>query len=155
MPPMTQARWLVLRRLFESGALDLDEIAHVAGVTVRTVRRHARRAGWVCEPLASRAALIDRLWQGLALQVNDLGAVPEDAADHRFEERDARTLSALIRAYEKLDDLDRARRAGTSAPLDLDALRAALAERLEALAGTAEDGASDTVEDRDAGPADA
>ncbi|MEO1198092.1 MAG: hypothetical protein AAFX39_02480 [Pseudomonadota bacterium] len=136
MSPFTDDRWMVLRRLYEAGAIDVDDIAALSGLKPATIRARIRKQSWLRPVGVNREVLLDRLWRGLAAQVEDLGARGSQDTAPQFEERGARTLSTLIRAFEKLREVEAVERAQPTeeAERDLDAFREALATRLEALA---------------------
>ena len=158
-------RWRILRQLYESGVVTVEDIAAIGGVSRSTINRHAKAEGWTrrsrkletgrraalaraqaeagqaaddkrTESEIRRADALASLWQALARQIAVIERHAEAKPhDEQREERDARTLSTLVRALEKLADLDRrdAQRAGRRPARDVSALRRELGERLDRL----------------------
>ena len=152
-------RWRILRQLYESGVVTVEDISR------STINRHAKAEGWTrrarkletgrraalaraqaeagqaaddkrTESEIRRADALASLWQALARQIAVIERHAEAKPhDEQREERDARTLSTLVRALEKLADLDRrdAQRAGRRPARDVSALRRELGERLDRL----------------------
>lgn len=158
-------RWRILRQLYESGIATVEDIAAIGGVSRSTLNRHARAENWTrrsrrletgrraalaraqaeagqaadekrTESEIRRADALASLWQALARQIAVIERhAAERPHDEQREERDARTLSTLVRALEKLADLDRrdAQRTGQRPARDVTALRRELGERLDRL----------------------
>lgn len=158
-------RWRILRQLYESGVVTVEDIASVGGLSRSTINRHAKAEGWTRRSrrleTGRRAALarakaeagqaadekrsaadirradaLSSLWQALARQIAVIERhAGEKPHDQQREERDARTLSTLVRALEKLAELDRrgAQRTGQRPARDVSALRRELGERLDRL----------------------
>ena len=93
--------------------------------------------------LTSRASLVNRLWRAAERQAAEIEARLASFGEDRDRERDARTLAVLARTVRELVAIDARRRAEEAAdreaedddamPRDLDALRDALARRIEQL----------------------
>ncbi|SHE62257.1 hypothetical protein SAMN02745157_0575 [Kaistia soli DSM 19436] len=140
MPKISEAVWASVRARFEGTIDPIVDIAHQHGMSHVALWRRAKRDGWVrphqapSVPLAAEDdKLLGRLFRAFERQVADL--------EQRFlagggsiEEKDARTLSVLARTFETLAKL-RDEREGPvdEGSVDLDDLRARLAQRLSAL----------------------
>jgi hypothetical protein len=157
--------WSAIRHDYAANELRVDEICVAHGVDRRELYRKVKEQGWPLRqpwrstpPMAPQDALFARLTTVLRrkmrqfeIRLKDLTAV-DSAAD---SERDARTLSTLVRLFEKLNALqaasagkpassdDRANVSKNTAPASPDAstkdthdqerLRGELARRLDAL----------------------
>lgn len=103
-------------------------------------------AGAAQNGAVSRAALVSRLWHTAMLQVDDIEQRLGDEARQPAErERDARTMSALVRILRDLNDID-AKDGGEPAhddhgPRDIEDFRRDLARRMDEIAARRTDGA--------------
>lgn len=136
-----------IRRLYEAGEISQVEIGRRAGVSTRTIRKLARREDWRRPAdVATRRALVASLRAKVDRQMRAADrALAEASGEPPAEtERMARTLANLVKTMRELLKFDEEQRraaggAGASerddddALADPDALRAALAERLERL----------------------
>ena len=117
----------------------------VSGLPLERIPR--RREGMLGQRrlplLTSRASLVNRLWRAAERQAAEIEARLASFGEDRDRERDARTLAVLARTVRELVAIDARRRAEEAAdreaedddamPRDLDALRDALARRIEQL----------------------
>jgi DNA-binding transcriptional MerR regulator len=133
---LTQDQWAEARRLRETLALSIAEIAARFGVSQHTVRRHAEVGGWLTSPgtasspkrtrlrnprsVVGRRQLVKRLYKAMdtklrlmerrmEAQMTNLDQGKDlTSADH---ERDARAFGAMIKNIEQVKemqaDLDR------------------------------------------------
>ncbi len=100
---------------------------------------------------AGRARLVTRLFNAFGKQLDDIEARVA-AADGTKILDDTRVLSGLAKTLETLLGVERRLlEPSADAPMDLDAVRTELAERLAALRLGAEDGGADTGGDAPAG----
>ena len=129
------------RRLHETTDLTPAEIARRLGLYAFTVSRAAARDGWL-RPESPREAVVRRIKGRVDAQiaaVEPLLAAAGPPLGLGEAERAARTLASLVRTLRELAKYDdeRAHAAGEAEPdepvADLDALRAALADRLDRL----------------------
>ncbi|MHA1523005.1 MAG: hypothetical protein ACTSY1_01215 [Alphaproteobacteria bacterium] len=125
--------WVAVEAGYRDGALTVGEVCRRHGVSQRALYRRARKYAWplrrgeaetgppapckspgaTSHKPTSRQLLISRLFKTLETQMQSIehrlngqsGAVASSAADR---ERDARTLSALVRTMEKLCELESA-----------------------------------------------
>lgn len=156
---LTPAMLSLARTLYETTPKPVAVIAAEAGMSPRSVERHARRGGWarlspsaltpeglLCSGLGLcplRAALHRRLYAALERRLELAEAAPVDGTE-AGRERAVRTLAALTRTLDKLMDMDRDAVAAAGkpapspgreeAPYDVEALRRALSQKLDRLA---------------------
>lgn len=140
MPKISEAAWAEVRARYETTIDPVRDIAKAHGITHVVLWRRAKKLGWTrpdeVPPVPEGAAddkLLGRLFRAFERQIADL--------EQRFltapgsiEEKDARTLSVLAKTFETLAKM-RDERGGAveDADVDLDDLRARLAERLAGL----------------------
>lgn len=140
MPKVSEAQWAAMQVRYETTRDALSAIAAEHDISYEALWRHAKRAGWVrpgatpkVPELGDDDKLLGRLFRAFDRQVADL--------EQRFlsgggsvEEKDARTLSVLAKTFETLAKLRDEREGPADAEsVDLDDLRARLAQRLSAL----------------------
>lgn len=148
-PPSTPMaeRWAVARRLYEHGIASAD-LATLMGRAEASIERRANSEHWL-KPDAARSArqhkaevLLAELARELARQTEALTG--QAAEDDGAQEKQARTLSMMLRNFEKLGalireaetdpaDTDSEGLADATADAELTALRAELARRICAL----------------------
>jgi hypothetical protein len=169
----TPERVALARRLYSDAVLVTDILA-AAEINLNTLYRcldgrfpdgsgiepapiARRRAGVrIRHRLGSRAALIARMWRTAERQVEEIEDRLRVAGLQQTErESNARTLATVARTLRELAAVDDARRAekGTSkdndddaVPENIDELRRALAEKLEAIVADRENGVSGETE---------
>jgi hypothetical protein len=117
-----------------------------------------RRAGVrICQRMGSRAALVTRMWKTAERQVEEIEKRLKAAGLELAErESNARTLATVAKTLRELSAFDEARKTKTrgapdddderSAPRNIDDLRRALAEKLEAFAAGTADSVSGDAE---------
>ncbi|MET0313340.1 MAG: hypothetical protein ABW275_03010 [Hansschlegelia sp.] len=129
------------RRLFETTALTQVEIAARLGLLAPSLSRMANREGWVRPKTEKRERTVRRIRQRVEREIDTIEAALAGTRSIDETDRAARTLASLVRTLRELQkyDEDAARRRGADdededgAPADLDALRDALADRLDRL----------------------
>jgi hypothetical protein len=129
------------------------------GSGIQPARIERRRAGVrVRHRLGSRGALVARMWRTAERQVAEIeDRLRVSGLKQGERESNARMLATVARTLRELSSVDDARgaRKGGSkddnddgAPRNIDELRRALAEKLEAIVGDAEDAVSGEAETR-------
>lgn len=147
MGPISPERLARVRRLFEETDFSVADIALLVGVSKTAIYRHAKDGNWN-RPTAGaahrgspahRADLVRRLWSALDRHLQDL----EGAGPLQGNARSGQALSAITRTLEKLIEVERELRqerdfidggVDRSGDVDVDALLAELAGRIETLA---------------------
>ncbi len=130
---LTKATWAGIRRLYEAGEAP-KTLAERFGVTLRTVKKHARDEGWrvaappaASEPPALRESvtsrdqngvLIRRLYRAISVKLEHMETrmANGETRSAQDEERESRALATMIRNFEKVTevaaDFERAREPG-------------------------------------------
>jgi hypothetical protein len=163
-PTPTPERVALARRLYGQGVLVKEILAQTEmtlnafyraidgrfpdGSGTEPARIARRRAGVrVRHRLGSRAALIARMWRTAERQVEEiedrLKAVGLQQTERESNARTLATVARTLRELAAVDDAKRARKGipthdDDAAPRNLDELRRALAEKLEAIVAGAE-----------------
>jgi hypothetical protein len=129
------------RRLFETSEISQVDIARRVGILPASLTRMAKNGGWIRFEKGKRAQTVRRIRARVEREIEAVEGVLEKAGALGGADSAARTLSSLVRTLIELQkyDEDAARRSRVKpededvAPADLDALRDALADRLEKL----------------------
>jgi hypothetical protein len=140
-PAIDAARREEARRLFETSEIAQVGIAARAGILPASLTRMAKREGWIRFEKGKRAQTVRRIRARVEREIEAVEQVLEKAGALGEADGAARTLGSLVRTLRELQkyDEDAARRSHLKAededvaPADLDALRDALADRLEKL----------------------
>ncbi|MDR4307622.1 hypothetical protein IHQ68_13435 [Chelatococcus sambhunathii] len=138
------------RRLYECSDLTETRIAVLSGVSRSTLRRRAVAEGWLRpdgakKPEAARQDVVASLRERIEREIVAAEAAMGQTAEKTIDgvERISRSLASLVKTLRELAryDEERAGRAGQADAAgdedvaDIDAFRAALADRLERLRG--------------------
>jgi len=158
--PKSEIVWSEIKTKYETGEVSIAQLCKLYGVTRYQINKHAKQAAWVLrsKPIkqkrslklnASKAARLSYPTTGtlretlefITMELMDRIA-QESAQTNVNHDRDARTLSSLVRTYEKLKSIE-AQSVATAPPKELsdrkksykqaDERRADSAARLEKL----------------------
>lgn len=148
--------WAAIKRAWAEDKLTPKEIAAAYGLSYQKLSARARAEGWrkgesgregnaEKQRPASTPGLMKRLRQLLERQIEEIENTESEEGGAAARERDARTLSSLIRTMEKLLEMQREREARRRARNeergeDAELLRGELARRLARLARSADAG---------------
>lgn len=145
--------WNAVRAAYESGKGSVDGLCKKFRVAKTALYRRRRHENWLPRNRADgrgkatkpnrRRNMVARFFEALELQMRDIEINLKDEADPSdtsatSRERDARTLSSLVRTLEKLFELDTGADPAAiarkeAAHRDIEGYRQALAERIARL----------------------